>query len=198
MGAAERAKNLSVTQNSGASSPMHMRSVMFGLCSRARYLFVFQVALVISGGIFVTGCGSSAPAEDPTPVVGGSGTGTNSDDGGEQIVYAKGQVIYPDTTVVPGAFVEVRPRISTVSTATADSQGVFEFYNPFSEAKYTFRASVPGRDVSGETTVTVPNSDRIGENIFITIGVEQSLDAISLDSIRASPEGPGLKRTGNR
>ena len=111
-------------------------------------------------------------------------------------VSARGRVIYPDTTVVPKARVFADPTVG--ETVTTDSLGWFEFNESFPEGEYTFNAVDLEEGREGKTTVRVGGRDRIQETVWIVVGVgEQSLEAVSIDSVRANPGGPGLKRTGN-
>jgi len=111
-------------------------------------------------------------------------------------VSARGRVIYPDTTVVSEAQVYADPTVG--ETVTTDSLGWFEFNESFPEGEYTFNAVDLEEGREGKTTVRVGGRDRIQETVWIVVGVgEQSLEAVSIDSVRANPGGPGLKRTGN-
>lgn len=114
-------------------------------------------------------------------------------------VYARGQVVYPDTTAVPNAYVYTDPSVQ--GTVTADSMGRFQFTEPFSEDEYTFTATTsikPDDGMEGRTDLSTLDGNRIRKKIWIFVGTgKQSLNAISIDSVRANPGGPGLKRTGN-
>lgn len=111
-------------------------------------------------------------------------------------VSARGRVIYPDTTVVPNAQVYADPTVG--ETVRTDSMGWFEFNESFPEGEYTFNAIDLKEGREGKTTVRVGGGDRIQKTVWIVVGVgEKSLEAISIDSVRANPGGPGLKRTGN-
>lgn len=182
-----------------------------------RPFLVLLCALVVSvfaGGV-LTGCGSSSTAsgggtiettgssdQGPTQKPddqrqGDQGTDPSDDTGlaerPDSEVYASGRVVYPDTTAVPKAYVKTEPYAGAV---LADSSGRFVFTKPLSEKEYTFIAEKG--EMKGKTTgVSVPG-DRVPKTVWIVVGAgERSLDAMSIDSIRANPGGPGLKRTGN-
>jgi hypothetical protein len=111
-------------------------------------------------------------------------------------VHARGRVIYPDTTAVSEAFVYTDPNVG--QSVQTDSSGQFRFTESFSGSEYTFTAIDRKEGMEGKTVVRAETNDRIQKTIWIVVGVgEKSLDAISIDSVRANPGGPGLKRTGN-
>jgi len=192
------------------------------LSLRPLLVTVSILALPILGGSILAGCGSSSSTatgggtitvteegdqedgeeSDPTSDPADQGSdGQNADqDSGQEFfetssegVYARGRVIYPDTSAAPRALVYTEPSVQSIQ---ADSLGRFQFTEPFPEEEYTFVAR--HEDVQGRTIVEAPADDLGQKIIWIMVGAgEKSLDAISIDSVRASPGGPGLNRTGN-
>jgi hypothetical protein len=171
---------------------------------------VLLCALVISGfvGGVLSGCGSSSTATGTGTIETTQNSGQTSDqqtdsqkEGDRETsddakpdmnAYATGVVIYPDTTAVPKAYVTTEPNAGLIR---ADSLGRFRFTEPLPEDEYTFIAEKGERE--GKTVVSVPG-DRIQKTVWIVVGGgTRSLNAISIDSVRANPGGPGLKRTGN-
>jgi hypothetical protein len=146
-------------------------------------LFCALTVSIFGGGV-LAGCGASSTATE--------GNTTETNDASNQEMYATGRVVYPDTTAVPKAYVSTEPYEGAV---LADSSGRFQFSEPLPEDEYTFTAEKGDRQ--GQTVVPV-SGDRIQETVWIVVGGGQrSLNAISIDSVRANPGGPGLKRTGN-
>jgi len=153
-------------------------------------LFYLLSVLVLMGGS-LAGCGSSS-----TSTSAGGTIDQGPDDPIGPDVYARGKVIYPDTTAVSEAFVYTDPNVG--QSVQTDSSGQFRFTESFSGREYTFTAVDRREGMEGKTVVRPGSNDRIRETIWIMIGVgEKSLNALSIDSVRATPGGPGMKRTGN-
>lgn len=160
---------------------------------RRTAVIIFLTSLVGAG---VMGCGSSSSSATGT-ISGSSGGGIGEAEplGGEdENVYARGRVVTPDTVAVSNAFIRTDP---PVATTQADSMGRFQFNEPFSDSRYTFIAISPGEGREGRTTVRSPSEDMSRKTIYVIIGKEGRLNAIDIDSVRASPSGPGLRRSGN-
>jgi hypothetical protein len=185
-------------------------SAMFSLRPFLVLLCAFAVPVFVGG--ILAGCGSSSTAAGGGTIetTGVSDPGSsqdstqksddqtldNTDPGvsrnSESEVYATGRVVYPDTTAVPKAYVSTEPYAGAV---LADSSGRFQLTKPLPEGELTFIAEKGERE--GQTVVPVPG-DRIQKTVWIVVGGgKRSLNAISIDSVRANPGGPGLKRTGN-
>lgn len=147
-------------------------------------LLLGLVASLLLSGV-AAGCGSSEP------------TSSQSSGQTDAQVYARGFVMYADSTAVEGAVVTTeRPGPARVT----DSTGFFRFYQPLPDAKeYTFVVNDPNREgeVNGRVT-GIPGVAGVVEQdtIPIIIGRDVSLEALSLDSLQQIPGGPGLKRTG--
>jgi hypothetical protein len=126
--------------------------------------------------LVLLGCGSSSPSGGST-----------------QTVYAEGRVITPDSTGVPDAPVRTDPLVTATRT---DQSGRFRIFEPLTAQKYTFIARRPGEGgVEGRTKVLVPGKG-VKKTVYIVLGREISLEAVDIDSVRASPTGPGRKRSG--
>lgn len=151
----------------------------------------------VSGQEEDPGSGEQTPERDSTQrsgstLSGREGEAADEDSELESGVYATGRVVYPDTTAVPKAYISTEPYAGAV---LADSSGRFRLREPLPENEYTFIAQKGERE--GRTVVSAPG-ERVKKRIWIMVGTgERALDAISIDSIRANPGGPGLKRTGN-
>lgn len=162
--------------------------------------FLASVSMLLLVGWGLVGCGSSSTASGSGTISApSSNESTPRDETGaepviEERVYAQGRVITPDTVAVPNAFIRTDP---PVTTTQSDSLGRFWFYQPFPEDEYTFTAFGPERGLEGRTVVRAPRNDLSQKKIYIVLGKEGQLNAIDIDSIRANPSGPGMKRTGN-
>jgi uncharacterized lipoprotein YmbA len=119
---------------------------------------------------------------------------TGSDDApADRTVYAEGWVITPDSTRVPNAVVETKPLVVYKRT---DADGRFRIYEPLPDDEYTFIGRRAGdNEIEGRTRIQTEDG-KIKEPFHIVLGRDLILRPEKIDSVRASPTGPGHKRSG--